>query len=93
MNQTTGTARNTQATVRAVLGEKHDMPGALLPILHDIQDQLGYVPNDAVADIDEAPKDAVGMTWGAVYCLGPCATILFMSSMVCQALYRHTMPV
>ena len=54
MNQTTGAARNTQATVRAVLDEKRDMPGALLPILHDIQDQLGYVPNDAVADIAEA---------------------------------------
>lgn len=54
MNQTTGTARNTQATVRAVLDEKRDMPGALLPILHDIQDRLGYVPSDAVADIAEA---------------------------------------
>jgi formate dehydrogenase subunit gamma len=54
MNQSTGAARNTQATVRAVLDEKHGMPGALLPILHDIQDQLGYVPSDAVADIAEA---------------------------------------
>ncbi len=54
MNQSTGTARNTLATVRAVLDEKRDMPGALLPILHDIQDQLGYVPSDAVADIAEA---------------------------------------
>ena len=54
MNQSTGAARNTQATVRAVLDEKRDMPGALLPILHDIQDQLGYVSSDAVADIAEA---------------------------------------
>lgn len=54
MNQTTGTARNPSATVRAVLDEKRNMPGALLPILHDIQDQLGYVPPDAVADIAEA---------------------------------------
>jgi formate dehydrogenase subunit gamma len=54
MNETTGTARNTQATVRAVLDARRDMPGALLPILHDIQDQLGYVPKDAVADIAEA---------------------------------------
>lgn len=90
---TTTTTGQAQHTIRRVLDDKRDMPGALLPILHDIQDQLGYVPNDAVADIDEAPKDAVGMTWGAVYCLGPCATILFMSSMVCQALYRHSLPV
>ena len=54
MNQTTGAARNTQATVRAVLDARRDMPGALLPILHDIQHQLGYVPSDAVADIAEA---------------------------------------
>ena len=55
MNQSTGAARtNPKATVRAVLDEKRDMPGALLPILHDIQDQLGYVPHDAVADIADA---------------------------------------
>lgn len=54
MNQSTGAARNTQATVRAVLDDKREMPGALLPILHDIQDQLGYVPSDAVAEIAKA---------------------------------------
>lgn len=55
MNKTTGDARQTpQATIRAVLDARRDMPGALLPILHDIQDELGYVPNDAVADIAEA---------------------------------------
>ena len=27
------------------------MPGNLLPILHGIQDTLGYIPQDAVADI------------------------------------------
>ncbi|MDZ4074152.1 MAG: NAD(P)H-dependent oxidoreductase subunit E [Hylemonella sp.] len=43
-----------QSTLRRVLDDKRDMPGALLPILHDIQDELGYVPNDAVADIAEA---------------------------------------
>lgn len=51
MTTTTGQA---QHTIRRVLDEKRDMPGALLPILHDIQDQLGYVPSDAVADIAEA---------------------------------------
>ena len=51
MTTTTG---QTQHTVRRVLDAKRDMPGALLPILHDIQDELGYVPNDAVADIAEA---------------------------------------
>lgn len=60
MNKTTGTARNhpsssqQKATVRAVLDARSQEPGALLPILHDIQDQLGYVPGDVVTDIAEA---------------------------------------
>lgn len=51
MTSTTGQA---QHTIRRVLDEKRDMPGALLPILHAIQDELGHVPADAVADIAEA---------------------------------------
>ena len=43
-----------QSTIRRVLDDKRDMPGALLPILHDIQDELGHVPPEAVADIAEA---------------------------------------
>lgn len=41
-------------SIRRVLDARHQQPGALLPILHDIQDELGYVPGDAVADIAEA---------------------------------------
>ena len=37
------------ARVRAVIDERRDLPGALLPVLHGIQDALGYVPDDAVA--------------------------------------------
>lgn len=60
MNKTTGAARNhpsspeQRAAVRAVLDARSQQPGALLPILHDIQDQLGYIPADTVADIAEA---------------------------------------
>lgn len=60
MNKTTGAARNhpsspeQKATVRAVLDARSQQPGALLPILHDVQDQLGYIPADVVADIAEA---------------------------------------
>ena len=38
----------TAARVRAVIDERRDLPGALLPVLHGIQDALGYVPEDAV---------------------------------------------
>lgn len=51
MTIATGQARH---TIRRVLDDKRDMPGALLLILHDIQDALGLVPPEAVADIAEA---------------------------------------
>ena len=38
-------------TVLDVLVSHQSMPGSLLPILHGIQDSLGYIPQDAVSDI------------------------------------------
>src|SRR5262245_40828271 len=43
-----------QAAVRRVIAERKDQLGALLPILHGIQDTLGYVPKAAVAEIGDA---------------------------------------
>lgn len=40
--------------VQAVIAEHQDRPGALLPILHGVQDALGYVPKDAVPIIAKA---------------------------------------
>lgn len=34
--------------IRAVLDQHADQPGAMLPVLHGIQDRLGYIPDDAV---------------------------------------------
>lgn len=34
-----------------VLQARRHMPGALLPILHGVQDALGYIPSDAVSRI------------------------------------------
>lgn len=46
---TDSTAGDTQAaTIRAIAEANADVPGALLPILHEIQDKLGYVPESAV---------------------------------------------
>ncbi|HEY0230080.1 MAG TPA: formate dehydrogenase subunit gamma [Dokdonella sp.] len=36
------------AAVKAALDAHRDLPGALMPILHAVQDVLGYVPADAV---------------------------------------------
>lgn len=40
--------------VAAVLESHSSTPGALLPILHGIQDALGYIPRDAVVRIADA---------------------------------------
>lgn len=37
-----------RAAVRAAVERYRETPGALLPILHAVQDTLGYVPKDAV---------------------------------------------
>lgn len=38
-----------RAAVRAAVAAHKDQPGALLPVLHGVQDALGYVPKDAIA--------------------------------------------
>jgi formate dehydrogenase subunit gamma len=40
--------------VAAIIATQQDRHGALLPILHAIQDALGYIPADAVAQIASA---------------------------------------
>jgi formate dehydrogenase subunit gamma len=42
------------AVVRDVIEAKKSMPGALLPILHAIQEQLGYIPKESVRLIAKA---------------------------------------
>jgi formate dehydrogenase subunit gamma len=37
-----------QQTVQTLVAAKKELPGALLPILHDIQAALGYVPAETV---------------------------------------------
>jgi len=47
-------AHDPQAAIAAILQRRAQEPGALLPILHDIQDTLGHVPADAVTAIADA---------------------------------------
>lgn len=42
------------ATVTRVLAERLHLDGALLPILHGVQDELGYIPAQAVKPIADA---------------------------------------
>ena len=39
------------AFVSSVVGKFADRPGGLLPLLHEIQSGLGFIPGDCVADI------------------------------------------
>jgi formate dehydrogenase subunit gamma len=41
----------TAASIQKVIDELKHKPGAMLPILHAIQDQLGYIPDKAVEQI------------------------------------------
>jgi formate dehydrogenase subunit gamma len=41
----------TQATVQKIIAALKDKPGALLPILHGIQDALGYIPAESIPNI------------------------------------------
>lgn len=43
-----------EAAVHAAIARRKDQPGALLPLLHDIQDTLGHVPTAAVPVIAKA---------------------------------------
>lgn len=45
---------NMQATVQEITTALKDKPGALLPILHAIQDAMGYVPAESVPAIAKA---------------------------------------
>jgi formate dehydrogenase subunit gamma len=42
--------------VEGAIARHRDLPGALLPILHAIQDALGFVPPAAVSDLADALK-------------------------------------
>lgn len=48
------TQQHSAELVQEVIASLQDKPGALLPILHGIQDALGYIPADAVPAIARA---------------------------------------
>lgn len=43
-----------QALIAPLIAARQDQPGALLPLLHDIQDAVGFVPPESVAWIASA---------------------------------------
>ncbi len=54
LHPTGAAAHDVTATVQGVLARMANAPGALLPVLHALQDALGCVPADAVPAIADA---------------------------------------
>ena len=46
-----GISQNEQQSISDLVGQYKDLPGALLPLLHAIQGDIGYVPDSAVPTI------------------------------------------
>jgi formate dehydrogenase subunit gamma len=52
--------------VNALIAEYQDMPGALMPLLHAIQDNIGYVPESTYPQIAKALSLSVAEVHGVV---------------------------
>lgn len=55
-----------EATIQALIHAHKDEPGALLPLLHDIQDALGYIPESSLAVIGKALNLSRAEVYGVV---------------------------
>ena len=61
-----------------LVAEYKSMPGGLLPLLHALQDNIGFIPESSYALIAKALSLSVAEVHGVVtfyhhYCLGNCA--------------------
>lgn len=59
-------SQNTIATVDRLIAEHRATPGALLPLLHGLQDTLGFVPQDAYPAIAKGLNLSVAEVHGVV---------------------------
>ena len=57
---------DTQAKIQGLIAQNKDLPGALLPLLHAIQDDLGYVPEESYLPISKALALSVAEVHGVV---------------------------
>lgn len=56
----------TQEKIQSKIEQHRDMPGALLPLLHAIQDAIGYVPQESYLPISKALALSVAEVHGVV---------------------------
>jgi formate dehydrogenase subunit gamma len=55
-----------EATIQALINAHQDEPGALLPLLHAIQDALGYIPETSLVPIGKALNLSRAEVYGVV---------------------------
>jgi formate dehydrogenase subunit gamma len=60
------TKQDLNVKVDALITEYQDMPGALMPLLHAIQDNVGYVPESTYPQIAKALSLSVAEVHGVV---------------------------
>lgn len=60
------TTQETSALVDALIKKHQHQPGALLPLLHAIQDEIGYVPEACYAPISKGLSLSVAEVHGVV---------------------------
>ena len=60
------TKQNLDVRLAALISEHQHMPGALMPLLHAIQDNIGYVPESAYSQIGKALSLSVAEVHGVV---------------------------
>ncbi len=60
------TTQDVSATISALITQHQHRPGALLPMLHAIQDSVGYVPESAYPQISKALALSVAEVYGVV---------------------------
>ena len=60
------TKQDLDARLAALIREHQHMPGALMPLLHAIQDNVGYVPESSYSQIGKALSLSVAEVHGVV---------------------------
>ncbi len=60
------TTQETSVVIDALIKKHQHQPGALLPLLHAIQDTIGYVPESSYAPISKALSLSVAEVHGVV---------------------------
>ena len=59
-------SKNSGTKLEALIAQHQNMPGALLPLLHAIQDNIGYVPESSYISISKALSLSVAEVHGVV---------------------------